>query len=244
MAGFKTHVSVGAGTGFAVMIATYTLGWSNSQNIEFTLFFATIVGSFLPDMDSDSGLPHKIIFGAYSFIAAAVTYFVLHDNNMPLIYVITLPIAVFLCIKYAIGPLFKKYTTHRGIFHSIPAIFIAFFATLLIVSFMRYRIMDKFLISLAVACGYFSHLLLDEIYSVNLLAGKSKRKRRKSKKRKKFSIKTWINKRFGTKRSFGTALEFTKKSKLATFFAYALLAFLIYINFPLVKKIYYMVIQL
>jgi membrane-bound metal-dependent hydrolase YbcI (DUF457 family) len=95
--------------------------------------------------------------------------------------------AIFLVIAVLIQvsqPLFQRMTVHRGIFHSIPAILI--FTELVYLYMFRLPFDQRLVVTAAGFAGIFSHLLLDEIYSVDL-----------------------ENKRL--KRSFGTALAFWKK---------------------------------
>ncbi len=233
MAGFKTHTAVGAATGWGLSVFTYMIGWTSNLYMSIIIFFATIIGSFLPDMDSNSGLPVQIIFGIYSYFAATLSLYFLYENGANIYLMVFTPIASFTFVKYVFEPFFKKYTAHRGIFHSFPAFIIAFLATLFVANYLKLNILDKFAIALSIGLGYFSHLLLDEIYSVNFLLGKSK-------KRKKESIKDFIKRRFGFKRSFGTALDlgFNQKDKYPAIIAYIILVVLLYICFPLLKGIY------
>ena len=233
MADFKTHVSVGAYTGFFLMIGTYIFDWVSNLYMSVIIFFLTLIGSFLPDMDSDSGLPIQIIFGIYSLFAAAMTFFVLREDGLNIYLVIFFTLSAYTFVLYILKPLFKKYTSHRGIFHSVPAVLISFFSTLLMADLLRVATMDKFIIALSVSAGYFSHLLLDEIYSVNFLMGKSVKKRRKKK------FKNFFKDRFGFKRSFGTALDFgfNQRAKYPAVIAYLLLGFLVYMTYPLAQQI-------
>lgn len=215
MAGFKTHTSVGTITGFVLMIAVYLLGWATNFPIAVYIFIATALGSFLPDLDSDTGLPYQIIFGLYSLVAAAIAFYVAYNITAGNVLIALIaPAATFVLMRFVLAPLFKRYTKHRGMFHSIPAMLIAFFGSLLIVSFFRLPIVDKFLIALAVAIGYLSHLILDEIYSTNILTGK-----------------------FKPKKSLGTATKFFSKSQASNIFVYLLLFALMYLTAPMFQRI-------
>ena len=212
MAGFKTHVSVGVITGFILMLVTYVLSWTSDLSIAVAIFIATAIGSFMPDLDSDSGLPFQIIFGLYSLVIAGIAFFIVYNvtYNNRLIMGTIAAVGGFVIVRYAIGPFFKKKTKHRGMFHSVPAVFISFFATLLIVSFLKAPIVDKFLIALAVGTGYLCHLILDEIWSTNILSGK-----------------------FKPKKSLGTAMKFYSKSKKNNIITYVILVVLAYLTSPM-----------
>ena len=232
MADFKTHVSVGTFTGFMLMVATFLLHWSTSIGSAVMVFFATAVGAFLPDLDSDSGLPVRIIFGVYSFVAAAVAFYVLYSAGVSIYLVVFIPILVYLGVRFGVAPLFAKYTEHRGIFHSIPACLLSFFITLVFADLTRLSLLDKFVVALAVGTGYLCHLVLDEVFATNFLFGKTKRSRKR-----KFSFRTFLRDSFSVKKSFGTALQFTSNSRFATLVAYVLLIGYAIYTYPLLKQI-------
>lgn len=99
-------------------------------------------------------------------------------------------------MRYILGYLLAKFTVHRGLWHSIPAAVLCSEITYLL--FFDLPVKVRLLYALSVLGGFISHLLLDEMYSVKVLA-------------------------LDTKRSFGTALKFTGPSKLQTFFLYFLI---------------------
>ena len=214
MADFKTHISIGAFTGFFISVITFALEWVHNFAIAILMFFITIIGSFLPDSDSDSGLPIQIIFGLYSFVAAGFAMYVVYNNDFHKGLLFVAPVAAFALVKYVFEPQFKKVTSHRGIFHSVPAVFISFFATLLIANLLRLTTLEKFVFAIAISAGYLSHLVLDEIYSTSILEGKLK-----------------------IKRSFGTALDLGFKQKKQAIIAYVILIALIYFSIPILKGI-------
>ena len=237
MADFKTHLSFGAATGFVLAIVTHMVNWVETMAMAVIIFFATVIGSFLPDMDSDSGLPIRIIFGLYAYFAATLTMYYLYDNRASIYLIIFLPIASFVFVNFYLKKIFSKYTTHRGIFHSIPAFLIAFFLSLFIAWTTDLPTLEKFSIALSISFGYLSHLVLDEIYSINILM--SNKKTRKI-KLKGFSLKKYIKANFGVKRSFGTALElgFKQKKKYPAIIAYIILIVLIIIAIPVMRDIF------
>ncbi|MBN2893000.1 MAG: metal-dependent hydrolase [Bacteroidales bacterium] len=232
MADFRTHLTFGSLTGFAIAISTYLADWVHNIYMAIIIYFATVIGSFLPDMDSDSGHPVKIIFEFYAYISAALTIYYLHDNGGGIYLKIFLPIASFFFVRLILIKLFNKYTSHRGIFHSVPAFLIVFFLSLLVAWSTDLPLMEKFSIALAVAMGYFSHLLLDEIYSVKLL--------NPSKSKKKRTFREIIKRHIGFKRSFGTALDlgFNQKSKYPAIIAYIVLGCLIIADIPIITAIF------
>lgn len=216
MADFKTHVSVGAATGFAVAIVSYNWNLIPHAYMAIIVFFATVIGSFLPDTDSQPGLPVRMIFGFYAYFLAAMSLFWMHKAGANLPIKILVPAAVFYFVIKFLKDTFQKYTSHRGIFHSVPAWILSFLIPLFIASTTRLSIREQFVIAFAVSCGYFCHLLLDEIYSINGLSDK--------KTRQKTPMKEIFKKYFNLKKSFGTALDlgFNQKEKYPGIIAWIL----------------------
>ncbi|MCQ2975784.1 MAG: metal-dependent hydrolase [Bacteroidales bacterium] len=216
MADFKTHVELGAATGFAVAIVSYNWNLIPNAYMAVIVFFATLIGSFLPDMDSDSGLPVKIIFTFYAYFMAAMTLYWMHvaGANLPL--KIFVPVASFCFVKLYLQNFFNKHTNHRGIFHSFPAYILSFLVALFIASTTKLSIREQFVISFAVSCGYLCHLILDELWSMNVVSegifGN-----------KKYTMDQIIHRHFGVKKSFGTALDlgFNQKEKIPGILAWA-----------------------
>lgn len=207
MADFKTHVEAGAVTGFAVAVISYNWNLIPNAYMAVIVFFATVIGSFLPDMDSGPGVPIKIIFSFYAYFMAAMSLYWMHIAGATLALKIFVPVACFFFVKFMLQDFFKKHTDHRGIFHSLPAYILSFLIALFIASTTKLNIREQFVISFAVSCGYFCHLLLDEIWSIKAVSegfGKGN----------KLKFKDIFSSR-GLKKSFGTALDlgFNQKEK-------------------------------
>ena len=127
----------------------------------------TTLGGLLPDLDSDSGVPVRELFG----ITAAITPFLflphLDSKGLSLEQKIVVLAGVYLFIRYGLAAVFKHLTVHRGMFHSLPAMLIAGLATYLV-----YPGEDRFLrtfLAGGVMLGFLSHLVLDELCSVDFL---------------------------------------------------------------------------
>lgn len=209
MAGFRTHTTYGAFTGTIISAVTYVNNWSTDYIILVIIFFSSVIGSFLPDIDSDTGKPIRIVFGFLSIIAFLISIiFVLNNYSEHIEYLILTPIVIFIIIRYIVSYIFKKFTHHRGIYHSIPAMLISFMVSALVVSRFQLNLSEKILISSSVAMGFLSHLVLDELYANTSFLGIP----------------------YKPNKAFGSALEFFSKSKISTISAYLLLISLIYLN--------------
>ncbi|PIE33788.1 hypothetical protein CSA56_09750 [candidate division KSB3 bacterium] len=209
MAAFRTHMTVGLIVGYIASAWVVMTQWIVTPFTPFGLFLAVCIGSLLPDIDSDHSKPFSIIFGCLSMIGGSVVFFYfLQHHIISWMYWIAIPPLTALIIRYGLGKLFQKYTVHRGIFHSIPALGIATLATPLVLASFRLASQDVIAISLGVGLGFLSHLILDELYSTIDFEGH----------------------RIKPKKSLGTALAFTGPSKKVTLAAYLLLAALIVYN--------------
>jgi hypothetical protein len=120
----------------------------------------------LPDIDSGPGRPLR---ESMAFAAAIVPMML--AERLRLFHVSTEMIVLmgailYLLIRFGGAALLRKYTVHRGMFHSIPAAVIAAEVAFLLASGddMNLRIYKAG----GVFVGYMSHLILDEIYSVKL----------------------------------------------------------------------------
>lgn len=194
MAGFKTHItfSTAMGVGYG------TAAWWLYQVPEPTCILAgglCAVSGMLPDIDSDSGVPlrESLAFGAAVVPMMLARRFQLwgwsHES------IILGGAAAYLLIRFVLAWLLKKYTVHRGMFHSIPAALIFGEITFLLTS--SENVMLRYFTAGAVVLGYLSHLVLDEIYSFQFKRG-----------------------RFRFKSSFGTGVKFIGDSGWANLSVY------------------------
>jgi hypothetical protein len=112
--------------------------------------------------------------------------------------------AVYLVIRFGVGYLFKRFTVHRGMWHSIPACLIAGLLAFLVVSGLNLDI--RLYKACAVMLGFMSHLVLDEIWSFGVQGGRLK-----------------------VKKSLGTAIKFWGKERwpnMATYLGLGMMGFL------------------
>lgn len=180
MANFATHLSVAASASAVGGLVYWAAGSVTAVQALFLIAAGTL-GGLLPDIDSDTSRPLRIVshlvFGVMSFFL--IQFFKAHSW----IEIGVLLIIFYLAFEYAVLPTFKKYTSHRGIFHSMLAgLFFAILYTVLTFYFYRSSSAFAWLSGIFVFVGFLIHLGLDEIYSVD-----------------------FNNRRL--KRSFGTALK-------------------------------------
>src|SRR5262249_37326122 len=120
---------------------------------------ATAVGGLLPDLDSDSGVPVRELFG----LAAAVVPLFLYprlSRDLEPEQTIVILVGIYLFIRYGLSRVFKDYTVHRGMFHSIPAMLIAGLAVFQV--YHNDSDLIRWYVAGGVMLGFLSHLVLDE----------------------------------------------------------------------------------
>jgi membrane-bound metal-dependent hydrolase YbcI (DUF457 family) len=163
----------------------------------------TTVGGLLPDLDSDSGVPVRELFGITAAAAAVLLYHPLRDR-LPLEQALAVLAAAYFFIRYGVSAFFKRWTVHRGMFHSIPAMFIA--GLLVYLGYPSPDGLIRLYLAGGVMLGFLSHLVLDEFYAVDFMG-----------------VRLHFNK------FAGSAVKFVSPSWPATLFTYALLGVLGYL---------------
>jgi LexA-binding, inner membrane-associated putative hydrolase len=160
----------------------------------------TTIGGLLPDLDSDSGVPVREMFGLAAAIVPLLCYPRLRLDFTPDQTLVLLG-GIYLFIRYFLSSIFKKYTVHRGMFHSVPALLISGLALFQIYHNDTEQI--RWYIAGGVMLGFLSHLVLDELYSVDFMG-----------------IRIKLNK------YAGSAIKFWSPSLPATLVCYAILGVL------------------
>jgi membrane-bound metal-dependent hydrolase YbcI (DUF457 family) len=205
MAGFRMHITVSGALGVLYGgAAVQPLGFSTEAAV--LAAGLTTVGGMLPDLDSDSGVPVRELFGlaAAVFPLLLVPRLVHHEFSREAILATLL--FGYVVIRYGAATVFRHLNVHRGMYHSLPAMLIAGLCV-----YLAYHSPDRtvrLLLAGGVMFGFLSHLVLDEIYSVD-----------------------WRGVRIKLKSSAGSAVKFMSTSVAATATCYALLGGLGYLAY-------------
>jgi len=181
MADFKTHIA------FSTFLGA---GYGTVAHLAYDVHLPTCilagglcaVSGMLPDLDSHSGTPLR---ESIAFAAAVVPMMLVHRLQQMGMSNESMVLAgglVYLLIRFGLADLLKRFTRHRGMFHSLPAAVIAGELAFLLASGPDLSI--RLYKAAAVVLGYASHLVLDELFSVG-----------------------WRRGRLRLKHSFGTALK-------------------------------------
>jgi membrane-bound metal-dependent hydrolase YbcI (DUF457 family) len=105
-----------------------------------------------------------------------------------------------------VGTIFKRFTHHRGIMHSVPMMIVIGLSTFIVARSLEQGDRLSMYFAIAAAIGVLSHFVLDEIHSENLMDGNP----------------------FTHKKSLGTALKLFSDSGKINLFVYLLIAALLY----------------
>lgn len=170
MAGFKGHLSTATVAGGLASVSLFVAGVVNAQEVVI-LLSAAIIGGLLPDIDADNSVPLRI---AFTFFALLFSFLVMFSQGgkWSVLELTLIWLGAFLFFKLAVLELFIRATEHRGIFHSIPAgLFFAFAAVIFLHHLFDLKNETAWMAGLFLFTGFILHLLLDELFSLNLFGG-------------------------------------------------------------------------
>jgi membrane-bound metal-dependent hydrolase YbcI (DUF457 family) len=169
MAGFKTHITFSSVLGVGYGAAAW---WLYDAPLPTCVLAGGLCGvsGMLPDIDSDSGVPvrESLAFGAAIIPMMLVAR--LQHHGWPHESIVLAGAAAYLLIRFGVGALLKKYTVHRGMFHSLPAA--AIFGELAFLLSAGEDVRIRYYKAGAVVLGYLSHLLLDELFAFKVKGGR------------------------------------------------------------------------
>ena len=202
MAGFKTHIGVSTTLGAAYGAAGYWYGVPLDEAILSGTLFS--IAGMLPDLDSDTGVPFREISCFFSALVPLLVVERLRPFDLHAETLLTIAILGYIVMRFGVMTLFRRYTVHRGMWHSLPAAAIAGLTVYLLTC--RPEEWLRIYRSAAVVGGFLCHLVLDELWSLEIKRG-----------------------RLRIKRSFGTALKLWSRHPWANLSTYAKLAALVFL---------------
>ncbi len=168
MAGFKTHITTSSLLGAAY-------GTTAAVMYDVPLPACVLAGGLcgvsgmLPDLDSGPGVPLR---ESLAFAAAVVPMLMIDRFNQMGMAPESMVLAgglVYLFIRFGVGRMLQGLTVHRGMFHSVPALVIVGELAYLICAHENPSM--RAFNACAVMLGFASHLVLDEIWSIEFGRG-------------------------------------------------------------------------
>lgn len=168
MANFTTHIVVGTVVSGSLATLTLAADVIAPENLV-AVTMAGSLGSILPDIDLKDSRPSRALFAglAIFFSFAVLFHFAprLSIAEMWMLWVGTL-----LFVRYGLHALFHRYAVHRGIWHSIIAGIVCALAGAIVFYYALGRPDGvAWLAAGFLFIGYLTHLILDEIYSVDVM---------------------------------------------------------------------------
>ena len=186
MGNFQQHITCSTATGIAIGGAAYFFGFEPPACL-----VAAGLCSFagmLPDIDSDSSKSFQECIYLAAGIGCILTVSRLRQyDGIDTDFAMFGGAMVLLLIRFGLGAWIKKVTVHRGMIHSIPMSILSGQLTFFVVTG---TIEERLLKAAALTAGFLSHLILDEIFSIDSTGAKLR-----------------------LKKSFGTALKWSNPQK-------------------------------
>ncbi|TFH84921.1 hypothetical protein EQG41_19945 [Billgrantia azerbaijanica] len=174
MADFRTHLGVAAAGAAVVAHGGWQVGlWSAAESLP-VLALVTF-GGILPDIDADSSKAIRLIFNLLA-VPAVVAGALLLQGHLATGSLLLACGALYLGVRYLAGALFARFTVHRGLWHSLLAAALCGLGG----AALSHRLFAQpahlaWAHGVALALGFVIHLLLDELFSVDLTGARLKR---------------------------------------------------------------------
>lgn len=167
MANFNTHLTVATSISGMVAFGLLFTELATPKAVFFYWLLGTL-GGILPDIDAPGSIPARWLFGVSGILFASLLV-ASQLNQLAWIELIFLWITSFMGFRYGLLKLFARLTNHRGNLHSIFAALL-FGLSITVVAYQGLAVSASvaWLAGGFVSGGYLVHLLLDELYSVDM----------------------------------------------------------------------------
>lgn len=167
-------MAVAVGAGALLGLGGWHLDlWSLTQAMPIAALVG--FGGILPDVDSDHSHAVRLVFNVTAVLAVVAGAFLLQAwlEAGPLLVAC---LGLYVGVRYVLSTVFKRFSVHRGIWHSLLAAGLCGLAA----TAVNYRLLEQdawlaWAQGSALVAGCLIHLLLDELYSVDLRGGRIKR---------------------------------------------------------------------
>lgn len=219
MANFNTHLSVALVASATIGMYGITLG-VYGVDILFVLLVAGGIGGLLPDIDLENSRISRIGFHwASLFIASYMAILYATFYQPPIVQTLILWVVAYAILRYGVFALFSRLTRHRGMVHSLPYMAVLSLIFVYLVYYFLPSGKLAWLFGGFVFFGSIVHLLLDELYSVNIYG-------------------------LRLKKSFGSAFKFVSKKQLPHYVLLYALLFVLYVFAPAKNELSFLLTQL
>lgn len=174
MANFNTHVTVAAALSAPLAACAFIMGVANMHEAVLYALAGTL-GGLLPDIDADESIAIRLVFRLIGALVAGllIAFWV---NQLPHWQVLALAAAGYLVVRFPIQWVFEQFTIHRGTLHSLLAN-VMFAAIAVPIAYHLFGLGAKTAWGIGgfIFLGATIHLILDELYSIELSGMRIKR---------------------------------------------------------------------
>ena len=168
MANFPTHIAVGTLVSGALATVTVAADVLEPENIV-AVTLAGVLGSVLPDIDLKDSRPSRAMFAGLAVFFSFAVLFSL-ERKYSIVEMLILWVGTLVAVRYLAKAVFFHFSYHRGIWHSLLAtLFCAFLTAWVYAKLLGRNDGVAWLAGGFMAVGYLTHLILDEIYSVDVM---------------------------------------------------------------------------
>lgn len=168
MANFTTHIAVGTVVAGSLAVVTLAADVVGPESL-LAVTMAGVLGSVLPDIDLKDSRPSKAMFsGLGIFFSFAVLFN--FAGRFSIVEMLVLWLGTLAFVRYGLHAVFHALAVHRGIWHSMLAAAFSAAATAAIF----YHVLGRhegvaWLGAGFLFIGFITHLVLDELYSVDVM---------------------------------------------------------------------------
>lgn len=151
---------LGAANGIAATMV-FNLDWG----VALMAAGITAVCGLLPDLDSQSGVPVREMFNLAAVLVPLMLLKRLFKYGLTEDQAFAVLSMLYVFIRFGVSRFFKKLCVHRGMFHSIPAMSIV--GSLIFLTYTHDSLLLRLYMAASGMLGFLSHLVLDELCSVD-----------------------------------------------------------------------------
>lgn len=197
MGNYRQHLTASSFLGAVFAWGAHALAGLHWLYGSVAALLATVAG-LLPDLDHPTGVEMRGVTGTLGVLAGLVVWHHVGESHPGLAFEAHLwsVVLAYFFVRYGLRHTLSRLMVHRGISHSLPAC--AVWGCLTYLYYPSPHHVLRAWMAAAVAAGFLSHLVLDEVFSVDIAGNR-------------------------LKRSFGTALKFWAPSAASTLAIYSLL---------------------
>ena len=167
MANFPTHIGVGTIVSGALATVTLAADVVAPENL-IAVTMAGVLGSVLPDIDLKDSRPSRIMFSGLAVFFSFVVLFTT-AGRYSVAEMLIMWLGTLFFVRYGVKTIFHKFSYHRGIWHSVlAALFSAFLTAAAYKHILGRHEGVAWLAAAFMFAGFMTHLVLDEMYSVDV----------------------------------------------------------------------------